>query len=185
MEKLTLDTGLLIKAIEFKEGYESVLKICKWHADGKVLACVSNRLFNPDSVKMQDSQREKIRRLLEEYNIEIMGNLFRLGVSPLSGKDMMSGSSTDRTEQEINEFKSIVGIDPTQLSSRSVGSKLSNKIGDYDSLYEHFCKKRDVFLTFDGKDYFHKNHRSNYQSKLDLMILHPEEYVERNPQHSR
>lgn len=182
MDKLTLDTGLLIAAIDQKPGFEDVLKICQWHSDKRVEAFVSSRLFHPDSVKMEPSQREEIRNFLHRFGIQIQGNVCRWNVSPLSGSDKLGGVGTTRSKEELQIFRSVVGDDPMQLPQSAIGNRLSNKIGDYDSLFEHFCAKGDVFLTLDKRDYFHRAKLQEYRDKLGLVIMGPDEYLRNNQQ---
>jgi hypothetical protein len=177
MVTVTLDTCLLISLLDRKDGFQNTIKLLEWHKDKKIEASVSNRLFEPDIVGMDKDQQEDLINILSKYAIVVKGNTLRLDISTLGGKDLLSGPISLRSEDEMSKFKGIVGDDPSSLPSENVGRRLPNKIGDYDSLFEHFCNKRDIFITSDKKDYFHTNKRKDYSAKLGLIIKSPLEFI--------
>ena len=105
--------------------------------------------------------------------------LFRLGFSRLDGLDKLSGGFTTRNPEEMANFSKIVGKDPTNLPKSSIGNRLSNKIGDYDALRDHYADKREVFITLDTKDYLHITKRAIYFECLGLKIMSPSEFLEK------
>jgi hypothetical protein len=176
-KKVTLDTGALICVIDKKPGWEDVEKIMSWHSEGKIQLFVSNRIFEPDTKGMHEDQVAGLEQLLHKYKVKRWGSVYRTGFSSLSGADLLSGAAIRRSIDEMNQFRMIVGPDPTSLRKEQVGSKLSNMIGDYDSLIDHYADRRDVFVTLDTKHYLHKNKREAYQVKLELLIQSPTEFV--------
>ena len=92
---------------------------------------------------------------------------------------MLSGVHTDKTPEEISAFNRISGGDPITRPTRQPKSlnKEFNDIGDYDALYDHFCSKRDVFLTKDQKRVFSLDKRAKYRDELNLIIQDPDEFV--------
>lgn len=173
----TIDTNCLILVIDRKSGYENIEKILNWHRIGKIIIYISNRVFEPDIIKMDFIQQEMISKLLIDYRIDVKGSICRHDISKLDGGDLLDGGFTRRNNEEMKKFRSIVGNDPTLLQKRKIGGKLSNKIGDYDSLLDHFCRENDVFITLDTKDIFHNDRRKKYEEELNLVIKSPEEFI--------
>lgn len=176
MLRVTLDTCLLITFLDKKQGANLVDTILKLHLGKKIKVFVSNRIFEPDTVENKHRQ-EQFEKLLRDFQIEVEGSIFRFDLSSYDGGDVLSGGPSLRSEEEIELFTKIVGSDPTFLHKDSLGKRLSNKLGDYDALMDHYCSKRDVFITLDTKDYLHKNKRSIYEDKLGLIIKSPEEFI--------
>jgi hypothetical protein len=88
------------------------------------------------------------------------------------------GSVTDyRTVEEIALFRQLIK-EPTTLNKSQVGNRLANKIADYDTLFNHFEKGRDVLITLDKKDLFTPDKRRLYKEKLGIIILSPRDFVE-------
>lgn len=176
--ELTLDTCVLIVLLDNKPGSEDVQKLLNLHNKQKIKLYISNRVFEHDTRKMHDEQKSKLYNILEENKIEIMGNKFRLSFSELSGKDLASGCKSVRTMEQMNHFAKLVGRDPIiqYLSSRTI----SNKLGDHDSLEEHFASGRDVFVTYDNKHYFDMHNRKQYAEELGLIIQTPAEFLGEN-----
>lgn len=177
MEKITIDTGVLIVLLEKITGFELIEKIIDWAESEKIMAFVSNRIFEPDTKKMRSEQVSELQEILFNAKVKTIGSLFRFGFSTLDGYDVLSGRKTNRKPDELIKFREVVGQDPTKLNLASVGEKLPNKIGDYDSLFDHYCELRDYFITLDTKDYLHSMKIIEYQEKLDLKIVSPKEYV--------
>lgn len=178
MKKLTLDTGVLIQIIDDKPGAKEAKKLLEWHRDSEVEIYVSNRVFEHDTSKMRVAQVEKLRDLLEEFYINIQGASFRLNFSLLSGGDLLDGGLCQRTWEEMARFTVLVGMDPAEEYRAS--KTLSNKLGDYDSLLDHFASRRDVFITLDGKHYLDVNRRQRYAEQLGLIIQSPTEFLAQN-----
>jgi len=178
MKKVTMDTGVLINILDAKPGAQDVQELLRWHKEGKIEIYVSNRVFEHDTRKMLQAQVQELQTLLKEYNISIEGAPFRLNFSLLSSRDLLSGGPSIRTPEEMKKFINLVGKDP---SGQFASSKtLSNKLGDYDSLKDHFASGRDVFLTLDKKHYLDVHKRKRYEEQLGLVILSPTEFLEKN-----
>ena len=177
MLTVTLDTGLLLALIDGKPTAEHVKTILRWHVNGKIHACVSNRIFDPDTSRMRADQVTELSNILNSNGIPVIGSVARFGISRLDGLDLLSGGPTTRSREEMDEFSKIVGKDPSSLSSFCVGTRISNKIGDYDALRDHFASNRAIFITLDGKDYLHTDKRVTYWNQLHLKIMSPSEFV--------
>ena len=179
MLSVTLDTNLFITVIQERQGHQKIRDILTAHKNGLISAGISNRLFQPDTLRMHHDTKEKLHELLSSYDIdEVIPSRFRWGISLLSGLDLMSGGHTARTAEEILAFRRISGGDPVTRPTRQPMSldKEFNDIGDYDALYDHFCSKRDVFLTKDQKGVFSLDKRAKYKDQLNIIVQDPEEF---------
>lgn len=179
MTTVTLDTNLFILVIKERPGHQRVKDILSAHKYGLLSAAISSRLSLPDTVRMHHETKEKLHKLLSNYNItEVNPAMFRWGISVSSGPDLLSGGHTARTPEEILAFRRISGGDPVTRPTRQPMSldKEFNDIGDYDALYDHFCSKRDVFLTKDQKGVFSLDKRAKYKDQLNLIVQDPEEF---------
>jgi hypothetical protein len=161
-----------------------VREILRWHSAGRLEAFVSNRVFEPDTVRMHPEQVDQLRRTLRDYGIRVVGAVFRSTFSTLSGKDLLSGGRRRRSVDQMARFTELVGREPVSLHPSAVGRKLPNKIGDYDSLREHYANMRDVFIPSETHDYFHVAKRPTYERALGLCILRPAEFVAAHPEWS-
>ena len=176
---VTLDTNLLITVIQERQGHQKIRDILAANRRGVISAGISNRLFQPDTVRMDHETKEKLHELLSSYDItEVIPSRFRWGISLLSGLDLISGGHTARTAEEILAFRRISDGDPITRPTRQPKSldKEFNDIGDYDALYDHFCSKRDVFLTQEKGRTFSNDKRIAYKEELGLIIQDPEDF---------
>lgn len=178
MKTATLDTGVLILALDDRPGANEVREMLQWHRDGKLGLHVSNRVFEHDTRRMRAAQVDALRTLLEEFDVAIEGAAFRYDFSLLSGGDILSGGPSMRTLEEMARFTKLVGKDPAEEYAAS--KTLSNKLGDYDSLKGHFASGRNVFVTVDKKHYLDVHRRERYAEQLGLVILSPAEFVAQN-----
>jgi len=120
-----------------------------------------------------------LRDLFLEMKIEVASSPFRVGISRVGGPDVISGPVTvKRSSDDIVKFRKLLGDEPASLPPANVGKRLKNKIGDYDALSIHYTKGRDVFVTSDEHDYFHRARRAVYSKELGLIIQDPQEFVE-------
>jgi hypothetical protein len=170
---------LIIEKID-GDASHAIELIFKWIKDGRVSGHVSNRVFEHDTERMDECQVDQVKVVLEEHGIPINGSSFRLDFSLIGGLDVLDGPVTERTPEEIEKFQLIVGPDPSSLPPSAVGSRMPNKLGDYDSLFDHWLNRRDYFITLDGKDYLHVNKRQGYRDELNLLVVSPEEYVQQH-----
>ena len=175
MKTATLDTGVLILALDDKPGANDTWVLLQWHRDGRLELHVSNRVFEHDTRRMDSAQVDALRALLGEFDVAIKGAAFRSDFSLLSGGDFLSGGPSVRTSEEMARFTKLVGKDPAEEYASS--KSLSNKLGDYDALKEHFASGRNVFITTDKKHYLDVNRRPRYAEQLGLVILTPAEFV--------
>ena len=178
MKTVTLDTVCLLKVLDNSPESEALFEILSWHKLEKIKLYVSNRIFDHDTSKMRAEQIEDLNRLIESYKITVEGSVFRSSFSMSDGRDLLSGGPSLRTSKEIHNFKKLVGEDPA--IKYPLNATLSNKLGDYDSLKDHFCAKRDVFVTLDKKHYLATEMRPKYAQQLGLIILSPLEFIEQN-----
>lgn len=146
--------------------------------ESKVVLFASNRVFEHDIFNMsQDSQR-KLHELIRQYKIKNNASVFRLNFSLLDGGDHLDGELSIRTPQEMGKFNKLVGKDPIEEFQ---GNKtLLNKLGDYDSLKDHYASGRDVFVTLDTKHYLAVNMRDKYARELGLVVQSPEDFLAGN-----
>jgi hypothetical protein len=180
MISVTLDTNLFILVIKQRPGYQKVKDILTAHRDGVISAVISSRAFQPDTLRMGHETKEKFHEMLSSYKIfERMPSRFRWGISVIGGVDLLSGGYTGRTPEEILEFKRISLGDPVTRPDRQPKTldKSYNDIGDYDALYDHFCNKRDVYLTKDHRRVFSLDKRPKYISELGLVVQDPDDFV--------
>lgn len=180
-EKITIDTGVLITLIDAKDRDGHATKILEWVKQGRVQAFVSNRILEPDAKAMRTEGQKALRDFIHENRLRILGSVARFGVSSLDGHDLLGGGRTDRTPTELLRFKVVVGQNPTHFPSGHFGKNLSNHIGDYDALFDHYCDKSDYFITLDSKGYLHRDKRLDYQQELGLNVVSPEEYCFLHP----
>lgn len=170
---VTVDTSVLLDILDHGSN-SSFHKLLQWHDSGKIEIAVSNRVIDPDTWRMGEKQQSELNKLLERHGINICSAPFRWNISKLGGRDVLSGPQSNRSPEDVVKFRKIVGPDP------AVGTpsrKLSNRIGDYDALQQHFMKKRDVFLTLDRRGYFAKQMRETYVRELGLIVQSPEEFI--------
>jgi hypothetical protein len=174
--KLTVDTGLLIQLIDNKLGADDVRKIFDLHEKGAVQLYVSNRIFEHDTTKMSEPQLAQIKDLIQHAKVIVDGAVFRSGFSLLSGGDLLSGGVSHRSQKELEKFGKLVGKDP--VGEYLASSTISNKLGDYDALRDHFTSGRNIFLTADEKHYFATAQRQKYRKELGLIIQSPAEFLD-------
>lgn len=164
MKKVTLDTGSFLVVLDSKPEAQIVLEILSWHKSKKIEVYVSNRIFDHDTTRMREDQVDSLSNLIESHKISVEGPVFRSSFSISDGRDLLSGGPSLSTPEEIRHFKKLVGVDPAVQHHSS--STLSNKLGDYDSLKDHYCAKRDVFVTMDKKHYLAAEMRPKYAQQL-------------------
>lgn len=58
---------------------------------------------------------------------------------------------------------------------------MSNRIADYDSLFDHFCARRDVFVTEDRRAPFNPQRRDRFERELGLVVRSLDEFVAGHP----
>lgn len=172
---VTIDTCVWIslKVERIKPIIYQILKCC---AKKAVNIYVSNRFENYDSVEMDTITKKLIRETMKEYSVQKESAPFRLGSvnnsfgSRFGDRDFLV--SIKETEKE-EKFVSVFGLEPMKLSTKQTGKKISNWIGDYDALKQHYLKGRDLFITLDTKIYFSDEKRLIAKNKLNLIILDP------------
>ena len=175
-ETVTIDTNLWIDFLNENGSYQDMELLLRWHEGGKVKLYYSTRVFDPDAWRMDRAQVARLRAVLNQYGVEALSAPFRLNVSRLSGRDTLNGGPTSRSPDQTKRFRCPVGKDPTQLNPASVGKRLMNKIGDYDSLSSHFHRGLDVFLTLEKGDIFLR--REDYKQELGLIIQDPGSFIQ-------
>jgi hypothetical protein len=152
-------------------------RLLEWHRAGGVRLFASSRVFDPDTDRMHPEQRTQLRALFEGHHVEVVGTVFRLGVSRLGGPDLFSGPPTARSPEELRRFIEVVGADPATLSPSAIGATFARKVGDYDALHTHFGSGNEVFVTLDTKDYLRISRRPLYAAELGLIVQSPAELV--------
>ena len=177
--KVTVDTGPWLDVVdELGDQYEYILKILEWHKQESIELFATSRILQ-DTAKKGTPRYRQLRTILNDINnITISPCYDRWNFSTWNGPDVVLGSVTvHRTVEEIALFRQLIK-DPTTLNKSQVGNRLSNKIGDYDTLFNHFEKGRDVFITLDKRDIFAPDKRRLYKDRLGIIILSPRDFVE-------
>jgi hypothetical protein len=147
-----------------------------WHKN-KLFELWNTSRVVQDSAGMDSGQSANLQRLFKDYAIRMSSCPLRWNYSRWNGPDVFPGPATEhRPLQQIIEFRKLIP-EPTSLPKDQIGNRLSNKLGDYDALKDHYEKNRDVFVTLDRHDIFHVNKRPLYKQKLGLIILDPREFV--------
>ncbi len=177
MIRITIDTGPWLDLLDRRGCEAKMEQILDWHKAETIRVFASSRIFDPDTIAMDQHQRTSLEVLLRENGIEIAGATFRLDISRLSGWDLLGGQPTSRSSEELKRFTDVVGQDPSTLPTSAVGKTISRKIGDYDALHTHFVMRNDVFVTLDTKDYLHTSKRERYEKELSLVIQSPTAFV--------
>ena len=173
---VTVDTSVWIAWINRQVGFDDVSKLLEWHKKNFLELWNTSRVLQ-DTAGMDTKQSESLQALFEEYGIQLSPCPARYNYSVWNGPDIYAGSSIEkRSAEEIIKFRKMIP-EPTSLSKDQIGNKLSNKLGDYDALKNHYEKNRDVFLTRDKRDIFHKNKRPLYRAELGLIILDPADFI--------
>jgi hypothetical protein len=182
-----MDTSAVLDCIDRAGAYLSVDQIAEWHKSGKIMLFVSSRVQYPDTQKMDETQKRKLRQWLTQNSIVETESSWRVGISPVGGPDVIGKPLTHRSENEMERFEIIVGPNPApgktpepELKRRwgnMTMNTLERKIGDYDALYDHYAAERDVFITLDTRDYFGIKKRERYKKELNLVVQSPEEFV--------
>lgn len=134
---------------------------------GIVSVWASNRVLCAD-VDLED--RGPLRSFLSAGRVRIAGSSVRIGMSPIGGLDALRGRATTRSPSEIAQFRAIAGHEPASRHGFIEHKRLTNKIGDYDSLFDHFCERRDVFITEDRGAPFNPQRRTRFEKELGLLI---------------
>src|SRR5262245_33533171 len=111
--KVTIDTSAWLNWLDKKASRDEIDTLLVWHAKGLIRIVESNRLIDPETWKMDQAQQQALADEFKRWNIEKVGNVFRLDVSRLNGLDVLDGHATDRAADEIRKFRRIVGEDPT------------------------------------------------------------------------
>lgn len=175
---VTLDTSVLIQYIDDDNPSSPIHRILEASSRGDIDAIVSSRVFYPDVDDMREEQRAEMRTLLNEKDIETQGPVFRVGMSPVGnpprGGDTLGHPSGSRPPEEIERFKHLVGPPPSTREDPEI-----NDVADYDALRDHYAFERDAFLTFDSSGYLAEGHPERYETELGLIIMEPEEFIER------
>jgi|SRR5271157_1097619 len=172
---VTIDTCVWIEFIDNNTRAQEVAQILEWHVQGLIQVVVSNRVFDPDVQSAEN--RRALTKLFSQHRIQIVPSAFRWGFSRLSCGDVLNGLATLRSGSELEKFAKLVGREPATLPKQNIGAKLSNKIGDYDSLRDHYRSGRDVFVTLDRRDYFAVSKREKYKRELGLIVQDPSEFI--------
>ena len=172
---ITVDTCVWI-ALESERERQLICDLLNLCDRKCVQIYVSSRIMNFDSVKMDGPSRERLMIALKLHNVKIESAPFRFGGinenfgSRFGDGDFLSSATADKDELA---FEDIFGKEPMQLPREELGAKVSNWIGDYDVLKQHYLNKRDIFVTLDTKVYFSEDKRRRAKEKLNLEIADP------------
>ncbi|MEZ9633000.1 hypothetical protein AB4370_07880 [Vibrio cyclitrophicus] len=175
MNSITIDTCVWVKLIDGKNE-EEILQLLEHCKKNEIPIYASSRVFSYDTTKMDDKQNSNIRKLMDKYRVVLDQAKFRLGASSLSSvhnETPGEGLSNVHKSSLENKFIDVFGTDPTELNRRTTGKKLSNWIGDYDSLKHHYLNGRGLYVTYDTKIYMAQDMRDKAQNELGLAIVAP------------
>lgn len=174
LKSVTIDTGVWIEILDKKDPSKfddatRLLDVCRDHS---IDIWASSRVQSLDTRKMNVKQRDELSAILHVHSRQ-ESSYFRFDISSLDGPDYcLSALGINPREAE---FTRVVGRDPTCLPEVEVGKRRNNKIGDYDALMHHYLHQRDIFVTWDTKDYLHVSRRGEYLEKLGLRICNPKQ----------
>src|SRR6267142_944146 len=90
MLALTLDTAPLLDWLDERPAGLNVAQIIQWHSAGLIEVAISNRVFDPDTSRMQQHQQRRLRDKLENLGVVVTPSSFRLGISRWSSGDVWS-----------------------------------------------------------------------------------------------
>ncbi|EGR2426330.1 hypothetical protein FXE20_08675 [Vibrio cholerae] len=179
IKSITIDTCVWINIINKRDDDDAILLLetCKKH---RIKLYCSSRVFTSDTINMDDEQLISLKEIIGKYNVQLDQANFRIGMSPLGSifdkNETETFGSIFKTDREVN-FTKVFGEDPTTLPKRNIGKKISNWIGDYDSLKYHYLNFRDLYVTKDKKIYMNEKMRKIASKDLNLVILSPIEAI--------
>jgi len=178
--EITIDTSVWIDLIKKTANFDQIDKLLKLCNEKFIQIYISSRVINYDIVEMPDDQKEEFEKIITNYNILIDPAPFRLSSekskrgSRFGDKDFFISLATSEEEKK---FIKVFGNDPIRFPEKEVGNRLSNWIGDYDSLKQHFLNKRTIYVTFDTKLYFSIQKRNEAKKELNIIITDPENAI--------
>jgi predicted nucleic acid-binding protein len=154
MEKVTLDTNVIIDLIENRGDPDVVAILIAKHCSEKIDLAITTRV----TLELGKT----IEKLNEIVVLEELNSPFRFNMSKLSGKDILSTGSASEQIQKL--------LFPNAISNKT----LKHRICDGDILDSHRRAKRDVLLTGD-KDILRKSELLYQMFKIRVMSA--SEYV--------
>jgi hypothetical protein len=141
---LTLDNNCIINLFDVDSdtatSVEEMAELVRLGFEGKVQIAVTTRVAADLGNDRDDERRTRILHFARMF--PVVGTLTRLGVSSLGSGDVLSGTDSNRLEEEIKSLLYPGGL-------RINDHRYSNKINDVDHLVGHFINRRDIFVTDD------------------------------------
>jgi predicted nucleic acid-binding protein len=169
--KVTLDTNVLWDYVENRdpERHESASAILEAHRVGRCNVAVTSRVLGDTRNKRGalSGIQEKLKALLDEYQISEIGTNFRLDVSCFM-IDTLADESVKGDEQRL-----LTHIWPR---AHARGEKHSRRLRDIDHLLGHRRHGRDVFVTSEKAIL---ENRGVLQREFGIDVASPAELVER------
>jgi hypothetical protein len=158
VERLTFDTNLLQEYWREQAKRDVVAQLLDLAQTGAAELVVTNRITDDIT---GGPLAERLREL-PEMGIGKIGGVFRIGMSPLGGTDMLgSDLFINLTEQADAELR------------RRGRTKLPDW-RDWDHLHGHFLKHRDVFLSWDKRLI---EGASILAKQLPITAMAPDDYL--------
>ncbi len=136
--KLTVDTNVLRDAVEpHRAGHVIATELLALHQAGKCEVRVTTRL----DVDVRNAPLRELISSLDVLDAPLIGTVFRLDISALSGGDVLADEAA---AQEAEELMNLVfpGANPKNPRHK-------NRLADIDHLMGHKLSDRDVFVTND------------------------------------
>ena len=158
MEKITLDTNVIIDIVAGRDGFQSVEIIVDKYNNGDLDLAITTRVV----YELKDSTFEKFNEIT---SLEELSCSFRFNMSKLSGSDTLSGGSFPRSS------------DIQKLLFPNSPNNNSHKICDADNLASHARHKRDIFLTRDGQIL---KKAEDLKEQFGIIVMTPKDYVQKS-----
>ena len=153
--KVTLDTNILQEYWKKQDKLRIVEKLLNLAEDGELDLAVTTRISKDiphPPLSHRINQLPKLR-------IQEIGAVFRLGLSPLDGKDLIQDPKFATFCHSLSLGLSKRGRTPPDWR-------------DWDHIHGHYLAKRDVFLTWDKRVL---ECARKLKEKFGVVLIKPEE----------
>ena len=160
----TLDTNVVRELWDERENASVVESLLKCAEHGQLDLAVTSRI----EYDIPDPPLSERINELPQIRVRRVASVFRVGRSRI-GVDRLGSSRFLKVERTLRD----------QLIAEGRKKKIPDW-RDWDHLHGHYLEKRDVFLTFDNPIRYIA---SELRSKLDIVVMHPRDFVSQLQQH--